>query len=648
MSRTLRLTTLAALALAASATAAHAETIRGVLRFTDADGTAKPIRNARVEVWRLRPGALFWGHDLTTTTDSAGGLDAPIGFVGAGTRTALRVFATNDAAQVMTQDLLVPFYREPGRPGTEIQRITATAGDFLDFTFTFPDAWANNHFNIADAIKFARDYASARRDPREVDVINRVDVHFNSVTTYYDPVLHAVRLTPTFAMDDFTVIHEYTHYLEEQIGSFYGIASVHDGCAATAAGVDVRGPGLAWMEGFASYLPQAVQRATGALVAGPVSGSIPAGALENPACPPTNLPQKALERPVAGTLFDLLDDPNEPFDQLAKRDVEIFQIFDRELDLGWTNPTFDQFGAAWLARGLDAPQFLQVLGANAMFLAGPAPVEFVAYDHVAAANVATYRPSDGKWSVVGGEQGPSTWGGLANDIPVPADYDGDGLTDLAIRRTADATWWVKNSANGTVRTFSQGLTTDRPLVADYDGDGEDDFAVFRSNGQLAVFGDTALEQRTFYAFSVPGGIPAVGDFLGDSKLDLAIYDPATGVFWITSLFGTGGWSFPTVGRGFADDVPVVGDYALGGKHELAVYEPSTGDFRVLASIGGAVTATRWGLPGERPVQADHDGDGDTDMATWNPVTGAWFIRTNGGGLRMVTLGQAGDVAVPAP
>ena len=161
MSRTLRVTSLAALALASTAAAAHAETIRGVLRYTDADGSAKPIRNAKVEVWRLRPGAVFWGNDLTTTTDSMGALDAPIAFAGVGTKTALRVFATNDAAQVMTQDLLVPFYREPGRPGTEIQRTTATAGDFLDFTFTFPDAWANNHFNIADAIKWARAVSAA-------------------------------------------------------------------------------------------------------------------------------------------------------------------------------------------------------------------------------------------------------------------------------------------------------------------------------------------------------------------------------------------------------------------------------------------------------------------------------------------------------
>lgn len=654
MSRVLRSSTaavaLALAALAAAASPASAETIRGVLQFTDADGTPKPIRNAKVEVWRLPPGAVFWGNALTISTDSQGRLDAPIAFAGVGTKTALRVFATNDAAQVMTQDFLIPFYREPGRPGTEIQRTTATSGDFLDFTFTFPDAWANNHFNIADAIKWARDYAGGRRDPRQSDVINRVDVHFNSVSTYYDPVLHAVRLDPTFAMDDFTVVHEYTHYLEEQIGSFYGIASIHNGCTATAGGVDVRGAGLAWMEGFASYLPQAVQRATGALVrpVGFLGGSFSAAELETPACPPTNLPPTALERPVAGTLFDLLDEANpaESFDELARRDVEIFQIFDHELDLGWTNPTFEQFANAWLARGLDAPQFFQVLSANSMFLTTPQPPELVAYDHAPAANVAVYRHSDAKWYVLGGEIPPFPWGGLVNDIPVPADYDGDGLTDLAIRRNADATWWVRNSTNGTVRTFASGAAGDIPLVADYDGDGEDDFALFR-NGTLRIVGDTAAEQRNFTWVNLAGGVPVVGDFVGDSKPDLAVYEPSTGTFWITSLVGTGGWSFPVVGRGFTADVPVPGDYTFGGKQELAVYEPSSGEFRVLPFLGGTVVATWWGVAGERPVPHDYDGDGDLDLATWNPSDGWWFIRRNDGSLRTQQWGIAGDVAVPA-
>jgi hypothetical protein len=33
-------------------------------------------------------------------------------------------------------------------------------------------------------------------------------------------------------------------------------------------------------------------------------------------------------------------------------------------------------------------------------------------------------------------------GGLSGDVPVPGDYDGDGLTDIAIFRASTNTWHV--------------------------------------------------------------------------------------------------------------------------------------------------------------------------------------------------------------
>ena len=39
------------------------------------------------------------------------------------------------------------------------------------------------------------------------------------------------------------------------------------------------------------------------------------------------------------------------------------------------------------------------------------------------------------------------------DTPVPGDYDGDGVTDLAVYRAATGQWFVRNS-NGTGNTVS--------------------------------------------------------------------------------------------------------------------------------------------------------------------------------------------------
>jgi hypothetical protein len=55
--------------------------------------------------------------------------------------------------------------------------------------------------------------------------------------------------------------------------------------------------------------------------------------------------------------------------------------------------------------------------------------------------------------------------GAADDVLIPADYDGDGKDDVAVFRKSDATWYWLSSANNTPTGLQFGASTDIPVAA---------------------------------------------------------------------------------------------------------------------------------------------------------------------------------------
>ncbi|MFD1770488.1 metallophosphoesterase [Sphingobacterium suaedae] len=141
-------------------------------------------------------------------------------------------------------------------------------------------------------------------------------------------------------------------------------------------------------------------------------------------------------------------------------------------------------------------------------------------------------------------------------IPVPADYDGDGIADLAVWDPGLATWFVQEHP-----PLKHGWSESTPVPADYDGDGAAEKAVWRWSNQTWYIAEVGN-----IPFGEPGDIPVPADYNGDGKAEIAVWRPATGQWLIHG-------SERTVKLGKRGDLPIPGDYLGTGNVQFAVFDP---------------------------------------------------------------------------
>lgn len=289
------------------------------------------------------------------------------------------------------------------------------------------------------------------------------------------------------------------------------------------------------------------------------------------------------------------------------------------------------------------------------------------FDGDGKTDISVFRPSNGYWYISKSSGGYLfvKWG-LSDDTPMPGDYDGDGKTDIAvwrlgvIDRSGSNHWYILKSSDFTFSSIAfgpiEGQYFSNPIApADYDGDGKTDVANITQ--EYTISGTIATITRTYFDVSsvlgnfgvrkvLPNtlsGIVVSADYDGDGKADFATYKDG---LWTIEQSTNG--AARTVSFGLSDDKLVPADYDGDGKADIAVWRPSNGYWYWLSSRDGSFNSYQFGQSDDRVVPGDYDGDGRIDFAVVRIENGLeiWYIQQSTKGFRAEQFGMSGDVPIP--
>ena len=199
---------------------------------------------------------------------------------------------------------------------------------------------------------------------------------------------------------------------------------------------------------------------------------------------------------------------------------------------------------------------------------------------------------------------------------------------------------LKNSLAGGAPdiTVDRGVAGDVPVAGDFNGDGVDTVSTFNNgvwkitniNNIVAGFPTGPITVN----FGAAGDLPVVGDWNNDGLDTPGVYRPSAGQFFLTNAAPVNN-STPnvdvTITFGIAEDLPVAGDWNSDGIDSIGVFRPSAGQFFLTDDnvLNPNIDQTfNFGTNGDLPVAGDWNGNGVDTVGVWRPSTTEFFLTND--------------------
>lgn len=213
--------------------------------------------------------------------------------------------------------------------------------------------------------------------------------------------------------------------------------------------------------------------------------------------------------------------------------------------------------------------------------------------------------------------------GIAGDLPVTGDWDGNGVDDVGIFRPSTREWKLRlpNGRSFTEITLTFGIDGDLPVAGDWNGDGIDTIGIYRPSDNRWILSNgpntnnTTPPENIDLVFGQAGDLPISGDWNGDGTDTPGLLRPSNNQFILSNGFQAtvdiAPFSF-----GAAGSRAMAGDWDGDGVTTIGVFNPGTGVMSLnnTNSSGNGVgdIVFSFGLNGDFPLAGDWDGKAPTN------------------------------------